>query len=136
MSGQSISATSYPKWILSPDGDSLFVMTSDQVQSLGEKLMLKNRLQERNSELEMQIDMNRSRSNALAAEVRSKEEQIYLKDEKIAGYDAQIKARDTRIKWLEDQVAEDEKTIKRSKRWGKAGWTIAIAEAFYILIKR
>lgn len=68
----SVALSTDPYWIVSPEGDTLMVLTLQQVDVLGEKLILLERLVVRNFEVDRDYDLCVSRCNALATAVEAK----------------------------------------------------------------
>lgn len=127
MSACAFSQKNSPKWIQSPDGDTLLGFNSAHVDALGEKLILKSYLVQRNYELVQLNDLCKARCDALASAVQ-------YKDDQIAAIDYQIRMSEGKIEFLNNRIKEQEDRINRETRRKKFWKTLAIVEAPVVLI--
>jgi len=106
ISGLSFSQPNSPKWIASPDGDTLLGFNSEQVTKLGEKMVLKNYLIERDYEMTKLLDLTRQRSDALA-------KALDMREKEVSELDSQIRTQEEKIRFLDDMIKFKEKDLKK-----------------------
>lgn len=109
MSVCTFSQRNSPQWIQSPSGDTLLGFNSQHVDILGEKLILKSYLIQRNYELVQLNTFCTERCNALA-------EALDERKEEVAALDDQIRKTEMRILALNAAIEEKEALIKKLNR--------------------
>lgn len=127
MSVCSFSQGNSPRWIQSPTGDTLLGFNSEQVDKLGEKLILKSYLVQRNYELVQLNDLMTQRCNALASALDERKEEV-------ANLDHQITLCQQRIQSLDAEILRLQKIIEKEKR-RKIFWkAVAGVEAVVVVV--
>ncbi len=127
MSVSSFSQKNSPRWIASPSGDTLLGFNSEHVDILGEKLILKSYLVQRNYELMQMNDLMSARCNALS---RSLEERM----EEVAVLDGEISLCTQRIQSLNSEIERLTKAVARQERRKKFWKVVAMAEGGALLV--
>jgi len=122
MSVSTFSQKNSPRWIASPSGDTLLGFNSEQVDVLGEKLILKSYLVQRNYELMQMNDLMTSRCNALSSALEERMEEVAL-------LDGEISLCSQRISGLNSEIDRLTKAVARQERRKKFWKTVAVVEA-------
>lgn len=127
MSGSIISQKNSPRWIASPSGDTLLGFNSEHVDVLGEKLMLKSYLVQRNYELVQLNDLLTQRCNAMAGALEERREEV-------AVLDGEISLCEQRIQSLNSEIERLNREIKRQERRKNFWKTLSAAEGGALLL--
>lgn len=127
MSVSTFSQKSSPRWIASPSGDTLLGFNSEHVDILGEKLILKSYLVQRNYELMQLNDLMQSRCNALSSALEERMDEVAVLDGEIALCEQRIQSLNNEIERLDKAVQREE---RRKKFWKVA----AISEGGILLL--
>jgi len=127
MSGSIFSQKNSPQWIQSPSGDTLLGFNSAHVDILGEKLILKSYLVQRNYELVQINDLMTQRCNALSSALEDRMEEV-------AKIDDELRLTTMRLQTLNLQIEDQEKKIKTLRRIIILQKTIIIIESAALLV--
>ena len=127
MSGSIISQKNSPRWIASPSGDTLLGFNSEHVDVLGEKLMLKSYLVQRNYELVQLNDLLTQRCNAMAGALEERREEV-------AVLDGEISLCEQRIQSLNSEIDRLNREIKRQERRKNFWKTLSAAAGGALLL--
>ena len=127
MSVSTFSQKSSPRWIASPSGDTLLGFNSEHVDILGEKLILKSYLVQRNYELMQLNDLMQSRCNALSGALEERMDEVAILDGEIA-------LCEQRIQSLNSEIERLDKAVQRSERRKKFWKVAAIGEGGILLL--
>jgi len=135
MSVSTFSQKSSPRWIASPSGDTLLGFNSEHVDILGEKLILKSYLVQRNYELMQLNDLMQSRCNALSGALEERMDEVAILDGEIALCTQRIQSLNNEIERLNKAVQRAE---RRKKFWkvaaiGELGFLLALAGVLFAL---
>jgi hypothetical protein len=123
----SFSQPNSPKWIASPDGDTLLGFNSNLVNKLGEKLVLKNYLIERDYEMTKLLDLNRQRSDALAIA-------LDMREKEVSELDGQIRIQEDKIRFLDELIKVKEKEVKTMERKKNFWKVMAVIEGGVVVV--
>jgi len=127
MSVSTFSQKSSPRWIASPSGDTLLGFNSEHVDILGEKLILKSYLVQRNYELMQLNDLMQSRCNALSSALEERMDEV-------AVLDGEIALCEQRIQSLNNEIERLDKAVQRAERRKKFWKVVAISEGGILLL--
>lgn len=127
MSGSIFSQRNSPRWIASPSGDTLLGFNSEHVDILGEKLILKSYLVQRNYELMQLNELCSQRCNALSGALEERMDEV-------AVLDGEIALCSQRIQGMNNEIARLEQLVKKQDRRKKFWKALAIGEGGLLLV--